>query len=196
MLVEGYAGYVATLGRTLDDVKVLEACLRALEKFPSMNMSDAQRAKWSALNRKFHDTLFASARNDQLKQLTGNLSAKVQPYILLELASTQDLVDGPSYHREIFEAFKKGDAATVAILSRMHCEVTATRFLEVLQSRQLVTDVTAAQIVDLGPAADMARTGTAQSMLHASTGAPVSAPLSATAAKPKRAAARKVKQAV
>ncbi|GAA4330278.1 hypothetical protein GCM10023144_17840 [Pigmentiphaga soli] len=159
MLVEGYAGYVATLNRTEEDVKELESCLRALERFPSKNMNDAQRAKWTTLNRRFHNALFAASGDEQLKLLTSNLSAKVQPYILLELSSTQDLVDGPTYHREIYEAFKKGDAATVAILSRMHCEMTAIRFLEVLQTRGMAIDVTPEQLIELGPAASIDRRG-------------------------------------
>jgi DNA-binding GntR family transcriptional regulator len=157
MLIEGYAGYVATLARVEADINALEVRLRALEKFPAKNMSDAQHVKWVALNRRFHDCLFASARNHQLTQLTSNLSAKVQPYILLDLRSHEDMIHGAAYHREIFEAFKKGDAAAVAVLSRRHCELNAIRFLEVLQSRNVVTDMTHEKIIDLGPAADMAR---------------------------------------
>ena len=155
MLVEGYAGYVATLARTEEDVKVLDACLREMSRLPSKEISQSQLARWLVLNRRFHDTLFAAARRPDLQTLVSNLSAKIDPYIMMELSTTQDLADGHQFHREIFEAFKAGDAAKVAILSRTHCELTAQRFLAVLKAKNLFHDVSPAQITDLGPAAVM-----------------------------------------
>ena len=156
MLVEGYLGYVATLERTEDDVRALEARLRVLERIPISLTSDAQCAKYAAANRRFHETLFAATRDSRLLQLASNISSTIQPYILLELSKTHDL-EGLSHHREIFEAFRDGDAGKVAKLSRIHCETTAIRFLEVLHGQNLAKHVTSERIVDLGPAAEIER---------------------------------------
>jgi DNA-binding GntR family transcriptional regulator len=157
MLVEGYMGYVATLERTEEDVRALETRLLVLERTPASLTSNAQRAKYATANREFHETLFAASRNARLTQLASNISSTIQPYILLELSKTHDLAGGLSHHREIFEAFRAGDAAKVAKLSRLHCEATAMRFLEVLHHQNLAKDVTAERIVDLGPAAQIER---------------------------------------
>ena len=79
MLIEGYMGYIATLERTEDDVRALESCLRVLERTPASLSNDAQRAKYAAANRRFHETLFAASRNARLMQLASNISATVQP---------------------------------------------------------------------------------------------------------------------
>jgi DNA-binding GntR family transcriptional regulator len=157
MLLEGYMGYVATLERTEQDVRALEARLLVLERTAASLTSVAQRAKYAAANRQFHETLFAASRNARLTQLASNISSTIQPYILLELSKTHNIADGVSHHREIFQAFRAGDAAKVAKLSRIHCEATATRFLEVLHGQNLAKDVTAERIVDLGPAAQIER---------------------------------------
>ncbi|MCF4167365.1 GntR family transcriptional regulator [Zavarzinia compransoris] len=160
MLIEGYAGYVATRTRTQADVRQIEATLREMEKFPSRDLTQAQIGRWLVLNRRFHDQLFAASRRPDVQQLASNMAAKIDPYIMLELNTTHDLVDGHHFHREIFEAFKAGDAARVSVLSRVHCELTARRFLSVLHGKGLLLEVSEQQVTDLGPAAALEAGGT------------------------------------
>ena len=56
-----------------------------------------------------------------------NLRDTVEPYIRLEAAITGDLQEANAEHREIFEAFRRGDAEAAAHLCCMHCEHTAAR---------------------------------------------------------------------
>jgi DNA-binding GntR family transcriptional regulator len=152
MLIEGHAGYTATLVRTERDVKALEACLRDMDKLPVKVSTEAQRLRWSVLNRRFHDTLFAAGGRAHLQKIASNISSKVEPYILMEIAITHELMEAHADHHQIFAAFKAGDAHDVSVLSRRHCERTAIRFIEALQGKGLVPELTPKQVTDLGPA--------------------------------------------
>lgn len=152
MLIEGHAGYTATLARTERDVRAVEICLRDMEKLSSTTSTETQRLRWSVLNRRFHETLFSAAGRAHLQKISNNVSAKVEPYILMEIAMTQELAEARLDHQQIFTAFKAGDADEVSILSRRHCERTALRFIEALQEKGLVPDLNALKVVDLGPA--------------------------------------------
>lgn len=153
MLVEGYAGYVATLSRTLKDVKALEACVREMDKLPTRNPSDAEVARWSALNLRFHDTLTKAGGHTHLWQIAANVQAKIIPYIRMEISMAATLGEAHVQHHEILEAFREKDADRVAVISRKHCEETARRFVAVLQAKGLVPDVSIESLADLGPAA-------------------------------------------
>jgi hypothetical protein len=63
------------------------------------------------------------------------------------------LQEGHIQHHQILDAFREGDAESVAIISRKHCEETALRFVKALQERGLVPDLSDAALTNLGPAA-------------------------------------------
>lgn len=157
ILIEGHGGYVATLGRGPSDIKALEACMRDLDRMPTVGLSPAQITRWSLLNQRFHDTLIAAAGRPHLQQIAGNLRSKIESYIRMEISFVECLDEAQSDHHEILQAFRDGDADRVAIVSRLHAEATAARFVAALIERGLVTDVPHSDVIDLGPAAMLIR---------------------------------------
>ncbi len=155
ILIEGHAGYVATIARTSAQVKALEICARELDKMPVTNLSQAQIARWSQLNQRFHDTLIAAAGRPHLHQIARNLYSKIESYIRMELSFVDSLAEAQSQHHEIVEAFRNGEAERVAIVSRLHAQGTAERFVHALVERGLLADVPPVSVTDLGPAATL-----------------------------------------
>ena len=154
VVIEEHAGYVATLTRTDRDVRAVEACLKAMDKIVAGELNATQRERWSALNRKFHETLVTSSGRKQLTRVVDNLRAKAEAYIRIELAMGQDLEEIQVDHRAIFAAFKAGDATTVGRLCRAHCERTALNFVRVLHAKGLAEDLPESMVLDLGPKRD------------------------------------------
>ena len=153
ILVEGHAGYVATLNRTTAHVKTLQICLLAMDRLPLTGLTQAQIGRWSLFNQRFHDILVAAADCPHLKQIAGNLRSKIEAYIRMELSFVTCLEQAHAEHHAIFDAFRHGDAARVAVLSRLHAEATAQRFLAALTERGLVSGLSERDPRDLGPAA-------------------------------------------
>lgn len=153
MLVEGYAGYVATLSRTENDVRALEACVKEMDRLPARNPSDEEVRRWSVLNLRFHDILVKASRLQHLRQIAANIQSKIIPYIRIEVSMVATLEEGHRQHHQILDAFRNGNAERVAIVSRRHCEATALRFVKALRERGLVPDLSDAALTDLGPAA-------------------------------------------
>ncbi len=159
ILVEGYAGYVATLARTQKDVKALEACVKDMDKLPTKNPSVVEVARWSSLNLRFHDTLVKAGGQAHLRQIAANVQAKIIPYIRMEISMAATLGEAHAQHHEMLEGFRARDADRVAIVSRKHCEQTAQRFVQVLQAKGLVPDVSVDALTNLGPAATLLERG-------------------------------------
>ena len=156
ILVEGYAGYAGTLRRTQADIKIVGTALQEMEKLPLKLIRESQRLRLSSLNRQFHAGIFAPSRNTHLLQVSANLNAKLDPYIMSETAMMQRQEASREDHRNIFEAFAAGDAGGVGRLSRLHCERVASSFVDMLQEQGTVPAMPAGQITDLGPAMSMA----------------------------------------
>jgi DNA-binding GntR family transcriptional regulator len=153
VVIEEHAGYVATLARTEKDVRALESPLRAMGKLPTKNPTEAQREQWSRWNRRFHEILIASSGRRQLRQVSSNLQAKIEPFIRLEIAMGQEMAEAQGDHEAIFSAFREGDPGAVAGLCRRHCERTAVRFVRALHAQGLAGDLSEGTVLDLGPVA-------------------------------------------
>lgn len=151
IVVEQHAGYVATLSRREPDIRNLKSCLDQLDLLPLTDLSDADRRKWYQGNQKFHDTLVAASGRPHLRRIAANIHAKIQPYILMELAIGPELEESQEDHRVIFELFRSGEAAAVANRCRIHCERTALRFARALQSKGLASELLDKAVLDLGP---------------------------------------------
>ena len=156
ILVEGYAGYVGTLRRTQADVKIVGTALQEMEKLPTRLTRESQRLRWSSLNRQFHAGIFAPSGNTHLLQVSANLNAKLDPYIMSETAVLQRQEASREDHRNIYEAFAAGDANGVGRLSRLHCERVASNFVDMLQAQGTVPGMPPGHVTDLGPAMSMA----------------------------------------
>ncbi len=155
ILIEGHAGYVATIARTAAHVKALETCVRDLDKMPVTNLTQVQIARWSQLNQRFHDTLIAAAGRPHLHQIARNLYSKIESYIRMELSFVESLAEAQAQHREMVEAFRNGEADKVAVVSRLHAQGTAERFVRALVERGMLVNVSPASVTDLGPAATL-----------------------------------------
>jgi DNA-binding GntR family transcriptional regulator len=155
ILIEGYAGYVGTQRRTLTDVKAVGIVLQDMDKLPLKLARESHRLRWSSLNRKFHAGIFAPSGNEHLLQISANLNAKLDPYIMSDTAIRPRLEASREDHRRIFEAFSSGDADTVGRLSRLHCERVAKSFTDILFEQGDVQEKRDGQLTDLGPAMAM-----------------------------------------
>lgn len=153
ILVEGHAGYAATLNRGATDIAALSECLAAMDRMPLTSLSIPQIGRWSLLNQQFHDVLIAAANRPHLSQIAGNLRSKIESYIRMEISFINTLDEAQREHHEIFNAFAAGDADRTAILCRLHAESTARRFVAALTERGLVTDLPTTDVTNLGPAA-------------------------------------------
>lgn len=137
MMLEEYAGFVATEKRTQDDVAALKVIVDNLEKTHIENASDI--TAWSVFNRQFHTRLFESSRRHHVCGITNGLRDKVERYIRVEVSMTGHLDRAQAQHQEIFKAFADGDAKRVGRLSREHCESTADRLIAGLRAREETT---------------------------------------------------------
>lgn len=153
IVIEQHAGYVSTLSRRAPDVQKLEQCLDALDRLPVNDLVDDDRRRWYLTNQKFHDTLVAASGRRHLRQISANVHARIQPYILLELAIGPDLAESQEDHRQIFRAFKSGDAARVSSLCAAHATRTALRFVTALQSKGLADESLERSVLDFSPSA-------------------------------------------
>jgi len=149
-IIEEHAGRLAAAHRSPDHVKGVEVILGQMN---AVDLSDPHGVrKWLELNRNFHAQLFASSGQAHVCRIAATLRDTVEPYIRIEIMITGDLAQANAEHQKIFNAFRRGDAETCARLCRAHCEHTAQRLLEGLNSRgttgsaaQATTDKRASQ---------------------------------------------------
>jgi DNA-binding GntR family transcriptional regulator len=132
-VIEEHAAYAATKARSAQDVKDVEALLRRVEETSKGTVSDAQQ--WVDVNREFHNRIFSSSGRRHLCQAIQNYRAWVDGYIRIEIGITGKLAEAHRDHRQIVNAFKKGDADLAARLSREHCLKTCERLLRGLKAK-------------------------------------------------------------
>ncbi len=158
IVIEGYAGYVGTRARTQADVKIASNAVQEMEKLPLKLSRDSHRLRWSSLNRIFHAAIFSPSGNEHLLQISANINAKLDPYIIGEAATAAEQEISRAEHRRILEAFAVGDADRVGLLSRLHCERTAVAFVASSVQKGTIVDLPVDLITDLGPAVSMIET--------------------------------------
>jgi DNA-binding GntR family transcriptional regulator len=126
-LLEEHAARVATQRRSLKDVARVRELLRSMEKVVANNSTNI--AKWAALNREFHATIYAASGVRRLSQITANLRDAVEHYVRLDAAVALNIGAAQREHHRIVEAFESGDAEAAAQLSREHCQHTSDRLI-------------------------------------------------------------------
>jgi DNA-binding GntR family transcriptional regulator len=134
MLLEEHAARIATQRRTLVDISAVRNLLRAMDE--SGMDSPASIAKWSALNREFHATIYRASRVNRLCQITENLRDTVEQYVRLDAAMADRIGEAQKEHKLIVQAFEAGDADRTAQLSREHCQHTCDRLIASLRRRR------------------------------------------------------------
>lgn len=135
MVIEQHAGEAAARARRPSDI---DAVAELLDRMSNLNPGRKDYAQqWAALNYRFHQRIIESTQRKVLIRVAKNLRDAVEPYVNIEVVLTQSFDASEREHREIFEAFRAGDASGLADLSRRHVEGTAQRLLKELRERAL-----------------------------------------------------------
>lgn len=134
IMLEERAAYHSTRARTAEHVAKLRQLLKRMD---GINSDDREQvAEWCRLNSEFHDILLSAGKHRHISRVAKSLRNTVEPYIRLEVTLTRGAAGAQEEHAQMVEAFARGDAYTVAKLSREHCEHTAARLIEGLKKRQ------------------------------------------------------------
>lgn len=134
MIVEEYAARLATEARTAADIEAVERPLVAMESIEILDQE--QLTRWSECNRLFHARLFESSGRSHVCGVVAKLRDAVAPYIRMLITSPEQVEEARTQHRDIFEAFRDGDADRAGAFSRQHCEYTADFLIQYLESRK------------------------------------------------------------
>jgi len=134
MVIEEHAATIAARARTQDDIDAVERLLLQMEALAAR--STDYDNQWASLNRDFHSRLVHASRRKRLANIADTLRDTVEAYVRMEMRLTGDVSQALREHREIFEAFKAGDAHGLAMLSRSHVEETARRLLSGLRQKR------------------------------------------------------------
>jgi DNA-binding GntR family transcriptional regulator len=127
MAVEEHAMRIATKARTDADVREIEALVERME---TLDPAAPQFLRdWMSTNRLFHNRLIECGRRKRVTEIALNLRDVIEPYIRIEANFNRQVNYANVEHRQIFQAFKKKDAALAARRSRKHCESTLKRLL-------------------------------------------------------------------
>lgn len=128
----------ATEVLNLLDIRVALEC-KALElAIPHMAESDLSVARsvlddyshettavaWSALNIRFHQSLYDPCGNEPLLQMISDLRARLGPFVRLLVTEATGFERPNAEHREILDACARGDRETAVELLRQHIETT------------------------------------------------------------------------
>ncbi|AZG07730.1 GntR family transcriptional regulator [Pigmentiphaga sp. H8] len=134
MVIEEHAATIAARARTQDDIDAVEHLLLQMEALAARSANYDNQ--WASLNRDFHSRLVHASRRKRLANIADTLRDTVEAYVRMEMRLTGDVSQALREHREIFEAFKAGDAHGLAMLSRSHVEETARRLLSGLRQKR------------------------------------------------------------
>lgn len=135
MAIEQHAGAIAARARNAEDIAAVGTLLDRMRRLDRSRADYVQQ--WTALNYQFHQRIISSSRRRTLTRVASNLRDSVEPYVNIEVSMTHSFDESEIEHREIYEAFKAGDADGLAELSRRHVESTSRRLLQVLRERAL-----------------------------------------------------------
>ena len=90
--------------------------------------------QWSELNRDFHSTLMESGMTPRLKGLLRGLRDAAGSHVAFSLAGEPErMVDGNRAHRELLDAYRKGDVERAVRTSTAHLEDTVAVIRRILE---------------------------------------------------------------
>lgn len=133
-MLEERAGFLATRRRADRDVAELEELLHRMDGMVIASAADIDR--FAERNRAFHDRLFQPCGRVHLLRMMVVLRNNVERYIRVGALVTGSVDQVQSEHVAIFEAFRRGDAAEVGALCRLHCEHACDRLVQRLRGRK------------------------------------------------------------
>jgi len=117
-LLEGYAARTACRTFTDKEVKRLEDLNVQMEKYAARD--DVKN--FFKLDNQFHDVFLGACGNDKLCAMVHQLVQQFERFRITALATPGRMTESVEQHREIIEAFKKGNADLVEKLVRANAE--------------------------------------------------------------------------
>lgn len=100
--------------------------------------AEADITRWGALNRDFHQTLYAPAGRPQLLALIATQHRRFDRYMRVVLAAMHHQPESQAEHRAILAACVERDEATAVALLEGHIATAAARLAEQLRAETLV----------------------------------------------------------
>jgi DNA-binding GntR family transcriptional regulator len=131
MLLEERAAFLAARRRTEQDVADLKALLLEMEDIAIGQGYDLER--FMAANRAFHERIMQTSGRKRLCRMMLGLRDNVERYVRMGAAMIGSMERVKREHRQIFEAFRRGDAERTAALCAAHVRITGERLLKALR---------------------------------------------------------------
>ena len=132
MLLEERAAFLAAQRRTERDIEELRVLLLEMEDIGTGPGYDLER--FMAANRAFHERILETSGRRRLCRLMLGLRDNVERYVRAGASMIGSLERVRREHRQIFEAFRRGDAERTAALCAAHVRSTGERLLRALSS--------------------------------------------------------------
>lgn len=117
-LLEGYAARVACPWVTEKEIKRMEGLNEQMERYAERE----DIKNFFKADNQFHDVFLKACGNEKLYNLIRTLVQQFERFRITALALRGRMKDSVIEHREIVEAFKKGDAELVDRLVRVNAE--------------------------------------------------------------------------
>ncbi len=136
-MLEERAGFLATERRTDADVAALTLILEEIDALDAAGGIEV--AAFAERNLAFHERLFAPCARPRLIRLMATLRGSVDRYARMTAVVAGSLGRAQPEHWQILEAYRAGDAQSVARLCRAHVEGTAARLVAALARRRETT---------------------------------------------------------
>lgn len=127
MLVESSAIQYSTKLRTDEDVLVATRILEEMENTSTSSISGSRH--WFSLNTDFHEALLAPSRRTHHLRVISNLRGVVEHYLRIEGALTGNVEVANVEHRNLLDAFARGDVVLATELAKGHVMHTAARLI-------------------------------------------------------------------
>ena len=109
--------------------------LNAAEKILVKMDAAREAAKWSGLNRQFHEALYQPAGRPRLLSLIGNLHDNVARYLSLYLDTMNFQDRSQNEHHQLLEALGQKDVQSARQILRIHLEAAKASLISYLKAK-------------------------------------------------------------
>lgn len=133
MLIESSAIQHSTRLRQDADIRLASRIIEEMEHTAMDTPAGLQR--WFALNTDFHEALLVPSGRVHHRRVISNLRGVVEPYLRIEGALTGNVEVANREHRQLLDAFARGDEKLAAKLAREHVTHTADRLIAGVSSK-------------------------------------------------------------
>lgn len=110
--------------------------LSAAEKILIKMDTALEAAKWSGLNRQFHETIYQAAGRPRLLSLIGNLHDNVARYLSLYLKTMNFQAQSQSEHRQLLEALSQKNGELARRILSAHLEAAKASLICYLRGKE------------------------------------------------------------